>query len=318
MDNNTSIEISTPTGLIAALPGLIGFVPEDSEIFVVLKGEEIVFSARHDFTTAPDVAAHIAAVARSYDATGVLLIAVTDDLAEATHWLDEAGQTAKHNGLRVLRTLHTPSCEVGAQWTDVESGQTGLTEDFRESAVTAARAVTGRAVSTRRDQIQAMFALAEPVDLDTAHTGSPTRFLDIARQVYTLITSNTAPSADLAAQVGRAIIDYTGIRDALIVVGSNAPLPAAQLFATIAAGLRGTVRAEVLTLVAVFSVLGGSGAQANVAIDQAQACATNTPALLDLIEQAIAAGMSPELLRQAIIDPLHKHTYDILGGDYMI
>ncbi|WP_020109742.1 DUF4192 domain-containing protein [Nocardia sp. 348MFTsu5.1] len=317
MSNNTPIQISSPTALIAAIPALFGFIPAESGVFVALKDSEILFNARQDFAAMVHIAPHIMDVARQHDATSMILLAITSDLDEAAQVLDGVGQIVELKGMDVTKKIHTPTCEAGNLWTDLGNATTGLTEDYRSSIMTATQVVNGKAIVSSRNDLHALFALTDPVDTGSVNTASPTRYLDIARQVYAIITGDAESSGELAAQVGRAVTDNVQVRDALITVGSAAPAAAAHLFITIAAALRGQTRAEVLTLVAALCAITGQGAKVNVAIEQAEAATTELPNLLNLIDQAVAAGASPEMLSQALVLP-PEYAHKVLGGDHTI
>lgn len=53
--------ITTPD-LIAAIPGLIGFVPTESILLIGITAEKVQIAARHDITGAADVADYLAEV----------------------------------------------------------------------------------------------------------------------------------------------------------------------------------------------------------------------------------------------------------------
>ena len=78
--------------------------------------------------------------------------------------------------------------------------------------------------------------------------------------------------------------------------------------------VRDQVRAEVLTLVVALAGLAGNGALMNVAIETAPRNTTQLPTLIELIDQAAAAGISPTQLAQVIPDP--DTARDTIGGDY--
>lgn len=310
-NNNTPITLTHPANLIAALPALLGFIPAESVVVVALKDGEVLCSPPATTSTAiSHTASTIMDTVRRHRATSVFIVAISSDDENAMQKALATAQIAELLGLDVNSVLHTPSCDGPHGWTNLRTGDSGMTDDYRTSHVSVRLVMDGKAISTARDDLEKRFALTEPAT--DPHTSMS--LLDIARQVHAIMAGNGTLTAELAANIGHAVTSNIAFRDALLTVGSDNPRAGTQLFIDVAGKLRDQVRAEVLTLVVALAGLAGNGALMNVAIETAQRTTTQLPTLIELIDQAAAAGISPTQLAQVIPDP--DTARDTIGGDY--
>ena len=202
MDNNdTPITLTHPANLIAALPALLGFIPAESVVVVALKAVEVLFTARNDLTTISHTASTIMDTARRHKATSVFIVAISSDDENAMQKAMATAQIAELLGLDVNSVLHTPSCDGPHGWTNLHTGETGMTDDYRTSHVSVRLVMDGKAISTAREDLEKRFALTEPAT--DPHTSMS--LLDIARHVHAIMAGNGTLTAELAANIGHAV-----------------------------------------------------------------------------------------------------------------
>ncbi len=310
MDNNTPITIAAPAGLIAALPAFLGFIPTEAVVVVALTDGEILFVARHDIAAISHGAPVIFDAARQHHAASVIIVAIASDPDTAAIAATDTASTAELMGIEVTQVLYTPSCNEGNFWADLRTNDTGMTADYRISPVALTRSVrSGRTIAGSREALRELFTLAVTADID-----APRTLPDITRELYAVITGHAAATAELAAHIASAVTRNITYRDALITVASHNYQAAAATFIQLANALRDEKRAAVLTLVVAAAALGGNGALANVAVEDAERSGVELPPLMTLIDSAIRAGISPDQLAQVV--PTTEVAQATIGGDW--
>jgi hypothetical protein len=310
MDNNTPITLSAPANLIAALPAFLGFKPTEAVVIVALKDDAILFVARNDIATISYSAVTIFDAARQHHAASVVIVAIASDPDAGASAATDTASTAELMGIEVTQVLYTPSCDEQNFWADLRTNDAGMTVDYRTSPVALTRSVqSGRTIAGSREALRELFTLDDTTDIDT-----PRSLLDITRELYTVITGDAAATAELAAHIADAVAENITYRDALITVSSHNYPVAAATFIQIANALRGDKRAAVLTLVVAAAALGGNGALANVAVEDAERSTAELPPLMTLIDSAMRAGISPDQL--AHVMPTTEVAQETIGGDW--
>ena len=224
-NNNTPITLTHPANLIAALPALLGFIPTESVVVVALKDVEVLFTARNDLTTISHTASTIMDTARRHKATNVFIVAISNDDENAMQKAMATAQIAELLGLDVNSVLHTPSCDGPHGWTNLRTGDTGMTDDYRTSHVSVRLVMDGKAISTARDELEKRFALTEPAT--DPHTSMS--LLAIARQVHAIMAEKRHADSRIGSKHGHAVTSNVAFRDALLTVGSDNPRAATQL-----------------------------------------------------------------------------------------
>lgn len=307
------ISIRTAAELIAAVPTLVGFVPTESLVMVVLDGSSIVFTVRHDLAaiTNGHDAAYLAEVIASNNAKSVFLVGIGAE--PSTEAQDEMVGHLAGYAIDVHRQLHVTTVAHAAEYIDYATGETGIAGDYRESAGTMAYAVEeGRAVMPSRQDFAQMFATvdaAAPADTETIDPEW------IAQEMVGAVSLNTDPGAETAARFG-ALIENVKVRDAMLRLGTESAGTAGTVMARTAAHLRGDERARVLTLAMFFFYVAGNGAAAGMAADAVANEGLEPTSLMRLLDRSLRAAMHPRLLSGLI--PTQEDASTYLGASFPI
>lgn len=308
-----SIRIANAAQLVASVPGLVGFIPTESLVMVVLRGNRMVFTIRHnvDAITTGDEAARLAEIIDANGGERVLLIGVSATPSEKAQ-AAMVRQLARH-GIPVTRQLHVATCETATDYVDYATGETGTTIDYRDSAYTTARAVvTDRAVLASRGDLAQLFTTTTEADAVDPSTIDPEW---TAQEMAGAVSLNTDTGPDLAARFG-ALIANVKIRDAMLRLGNDNAGTAATVMARTAAHLRGDARARVLTLAVFFFYKAGNGAAAGIAIDTATREGLTHTSLMTLLDRSLKVGMTPDNLHELV--PTHEAATAALGAPFPI
>jgi hypothetical protein len=301
------INLSTNSEILAATPALFGFVCTNSIVTIVLdSGHTIEVSARYDSTASLDVATEFADVLplREDDGThrSVLLVAIADHehLSQAGDHLDALQRHITARGGAVIKRLHTTRVDAGHTWTDIDTGETGTTIDYRTSEIGLHMAVEhGRVVRNSRDDITAEFATTEQAP--APETGNAEFIPQTIVGMYTAFEDPATLTPQLAANAGLLITDKT-LRDALLIVSTERPESGAAVWTNLARQLRGQARTEALALAAACFYCGSDTVRASVALEAAHdtAVAAGQPDtnLVTLLDTALQAALPAAKLRQ--------------------
>ena len=309
------INLSSNTDILAATPALVGFVPTNSIVAIVLDNigdrRTVHVSARYDVAAPLDVTAQLANTLPLQQPNGdmriVILIAITDtaDLKHAGDHLEAAQRHITARGASILKRLHTPNLDAGHTWTDIDTGDTGTTVDYRTSEVGLLMAVEhGRMVRATRDDIAAEFAPTDQApapDIDT-DTDTAEFISQTARDMSAAFENPTALTPQLAANVGLLITTSVTHRDALLIVSTEHPHTGATVWTHLARQLRGRARIEALALAAACFYCSDDTVRAGVALEAAHATAVAAglpdTTLARLLDTAVQAAVPPTKLRE--------------------
>ncbi|MBT2273216.1 DUF4192 family protein [Rhodococcus qingshengii] len=112
-----NIRLRTATDVLAAIPGLLGFVPANSVVMIALTGSPaaLAFVARTD-VIGVDAATHYRVALEQAAATSVIwvVIGTGPGAAAALDQIEAAQRELDSMGIRCIRTLAAESLEVGA------------------------------------------------------------------------------------------------------------------------------------------------------------------------------------------------------------
>ncbi len=326
------IGLGGPGDLIAALPGLLGFVPEDSLVLVLLgggSGRQVVAALRQDLPVllahpeaVDDLAARLRGMRRDeqFDVLAVIVDGAWEgpSAPEACHdWLIQ--QLLMRFGasqIAVVGAVVASAVANGAPWTELPDGERcGRVPDPHASDLNATHVFHGRTIHGSRAELEAVLA-PDPPELRDA------LFDELGRLAGAVLTQRRidgaeAPAAEfddvLAAVVGvercgdlkvgeaaRAALALgsSEVRDAAmgLAVGGRAEA-ARRLWGILARRLEGMLRAEAAALLAFTAYAAGDGTMAGVAVDTALAeCPTH--GLAGLLDEALAMGLHPERIRE--------------------
>ncbi|MDH3026230.1 DUF4192 domain-containing protein (plasmid) [Gordonia amicalis] len=295
--------ILTTADVIAAIPGLLGFVPADSLVVIGIsdheRGLKIGITGRHDIAAADaNFANYFANILNTHNTPRAAVIAITPD--------DETGGAAVRlmsdaltsYGIETDHRAVVTRCDQPAPYRDLITGDTGISGDYRDSFASTRRVMDGQPIQEQRSDLRASIAATTEPALDT--TGVELQ-PDVAAKavVSAMVNWPTEIPRELSAQVAAMIGRHLVYRDAFVRTAAYDPAAAAAVFTELARPLRDTDRANVLTLAAACYYFAGNGSVVNVILDHI-AEDTELPSFARLLDQSIRAGISPDELRTII------------------
>jgi hypothetical protein len=321
------LSFASPAELLAALPHMLGFVPADDLVAIML-------GPSHDPLRMPALAAIRCPItitdqqAQRFPATcnltahqfpAAVLIAVTDaDRVERAVALLNTVRIALHErDIAVLRILTTHSVTEAGQWLDPDTGASGRTVAFTDSPATALGVLQGRTIAPSRADMQREFATVESAPtMDLEAQDFPALVADTAYDLHRIITGFGDPSPGLAARAALLVTAHVALRDGLLRLALEHELSAGRLWTHIAAQHRGSARAELLTMAAVCYYTGEDTVRAGMALTHAAAAVreadTALPRLAVLVQTALQNGLPPAHIRGVIPS---RETTPIPGTD---
>ncbi len=325
------VSVSGPGGLVAALPGLLGFVPEDSMVLVLLGGEtrkDMVAALRQDLSA---LLAHPAAlvdvvrrlrVMRETEEFDVLVVLVDGewdgDEPEACHELlvDALLDGLDGSPIEIAGAVVASAVRADAPWAEVGcGGRRGTVPDPGASALTAAHVLRGRTVHGSRAEIEALLEQDGPAERDAlfdqigrcagavftrrqfgGDEALRDEFAAVVAAVETVARGDD-PLPEQAARVALAL-GCTPVRDAAmgLTMGERAAA-ACRLWALLARRLDGVLRAEASALFAFGAYAKGDGTVAGVGVDAALD-ARPGHVLASLLDEALQVGIHPARVRE--------------------
>lgn len=310
---------TNPAALIAALPAVLGFVPEHSLVLVTFEDDELGCVMRVDLTgELDDSLAHLVDVAATNGPDAVVAVIVDEDGAACRMCLDEhrlladvLAQYLDDRCVELLAAYVVDRLADGGQWhrVDGEPGA-GEVEDPMSSPMAAAAVLEGRRLYARRAELQAVVAV-DPVRAEglrttmllAEHDGELRPDVDARRDVEHALavarglSEGMVPEDDDLAAVGCAIAD-TRVRDTLyaLAVGREADR-AETLWALLARTLPDPWRVEALVLLAFSAYARGDGPLAGVSLEAALR-SDGGHRMAVMLDQALQSGMRPDQIRE--------------------
>lgn len=298
----STIHLTTPAAALAAIPVSLGCIPTES---LVIMGTDalgrLIVSLRIDITDAhTDQAQHIAEILYRNEIRTVTIAAITDSYPGRRHpsYLPITDAFDNYD-IETRAFIQTRALDpAGKVWVDHLNHRTGMTTDYRDSALTAAAVANNRIV---HPDTAAMKELLTPTTTAPAHT----KPIDAAATITTVLntmTSNATATPELAAELAATAATSKNARDALLCIVGHDAAAAAEIFRTSANMLTGTNRANLLTLAAVAYYLSGQGALLNATIEAATTSTRELPSLLRLIDTTASAGVPPHVIKDELLD----------------
>jgi hypothetical protein len=315
-------ELDRPGTLIAAVPAVLGFVPEMSLVLMTMDRGDLGCVLRIDLSDDMDEQiAHLAEVAAAARPDGAVAVIVdehgagchpcNDDYRELTEFLDEqlAGWGIELLGAHVVDRVAT-----GGRWHCADGcGRGGVIEDPAASPLAVAAVLDGRRLYTGRSELQAVVT-ADPVrsaEVADAIAAMPDRFdemsdgearavIDEARTAAAHVADGGALSDEAVARLGSALLDVR-VRDTLFALAVGADADRAEaLWVSLARVLPAPCRTEALVLLAFSAYARGDGPLAGVALD---ATLRIDPAhrMAGMLDQALQSGLRPERIRELAV-----------------
>ncbi|MFD9549611.1 DUF4192 domain-containing protein [Nocardia salmonicida] len=329
------LRVDEPGELIAALPAMLGFVPERSLVVAVLHAvaggaaEAIEAVVRFDLDVATDIrlldqfTACLASICLREEATGVLAVFVEDraefegeQVLRAAELIDVLAE----DGIAVRGAWSVRAIAAGERYRSVfGTVGTGLVADPSSSIVAVSHVLEGKQIRGSRSE---MTALMVPDDLLSARVraqlgAAHARYrggLAAATRAGNMVayqrralewvlwqiadTASGAPRAERELARLAVTLRDRPIRDAMygLALGDHAEA-AELLWAQLARATPGADRAEAAALLGFSAYLRGDGPFAGVAVAAAvEADAEHTMAAL--LETSLQTGLRPERLRR--------------------
>jgi hypothetical protein len=320
-------ELNRPGALIAGLPAVLGFVPENSLVLVSLGGGELGSVMRVDLSEElADRVGHLAEVAAAAEPDAAIAVIVDADGAHCPGCNEEhrhlcavlADALSQHN-IELWAAHVVDRITVGGRWHCVDGcGSAGAVDDPSASPLAAAAVLDGRRLYPRRADLLAVIAvddparsaeLAETVALraanrEVAHRADPAgcgrRDVENAMATAARVAGGEALSDAELAGLGCALSDGQ-VRDTLyaLAVGETAG-QAESLWALLARTLPQPWRVEALVLLAFSAYARGDGPLAGVALEAALRCEPDHR-MAGMLDTALQSGLRPEDIRELAV-----------------
>jgi Domain of unknown function (DUF4192) len=313
--NTPALSLSTPTELIAALPNLLGFVPVDDVVALMLGPAAspthvaMHVAIRFPITIESEYAQQFPEMCHldADQCPGAILVAVyaPQNDEHARDVLHTMRAALHRHGILVHRMLITHSVTTAGRWVDIDTGQRGPTMPYTDSPATTVGVLEGRVIAASREDMQREFATTEPAPvLDLEAQDFPALIADTAADLHRAITGNATATADLASRAALLVTAHVGLRDALLRLAVGHELAAGRLWTQIAAQHHGRTRAELLTMAAIAYYCGEDAVRAGMALTHAEAATcdddTALPPLAAMAYTALQRGIPPAQIRELI------------------
>ncbi|OMC13907.1 DUF4192 domain-containing protein [Mycobacterium sp. SP-6446] len=321
--HRADFDLNHPGALIAALPAVLGFVPENSLVLVSVGDGELGSVLRVDL--GPELVervGHLAEVAGAAGPEAAIAVIVEAEGADCPGCNEEYRQLsaaltealARHD-IELWAVHVVDRVEAGGRWHCVdECGAGGAVDDPSASPLAAAAVLDGRRLYRRRADLQAVVApdeRAQRPELAVAVTeraaareaapgadpaGRCRRDVRNAMAAAARVAGGQPLSDAEVAELGCALSDPQ-VRDILyaLAVGQKAG-DAESLWAALARALPPPWRVEALVLLAFSAYARGDGPLAGVSLDAALRCAPDHR-MAGMLDTALQSGLRPEQIR---------------------
>nr|WP_090344046.1 DUF4192 domain-containing protein [Mycolicibacterium malmesburyense]CRL75303.1 hypothetical protein CPGR_03521 [Mycolicibacterium malmesburyense] len=309
--------LDRPAVLIAALPAVLGFVPEKSLVLVTVDRGALGCVMRVDLSDElSETVEHIAEVAASARPDSAIAVVVDEEGAGCRLCNDEYRELAAtlaaalaDRGIELLAAHVVDRIAAGGRWHCADGcGASGTVDDPAASPLAMAAVLDGRRLYARRAELQAVIAVDDPVraaaltdrieDLQAGRCDA-----DACRDIVAVMTAATRVAEgdeltdDTLALIAAALTDLQ-VRDTLyaLAVGERAT-QAESLWAELSRRLPEPWRAEALVLLAFSAYARGDGPLAGVSLEAALRC-DDTHRMAGMLDTALQSGLRPERIRE--------------------
>ncbi|HWT47381.1 MAG TPA: DUF4192 domain-containing protein [Mycobacterium sp.] len=320
-------ELNRPGALIAALPAVLGFVPENSLVLVSLGGGELGSVMRVDLSEdLVDRVEHLAEVAAAAEPEAAIAVIVDADGAHCPRCNEEyrelcaaLTESLSQRDIELWAAHVVDRIALGGRWHCVDGcGSSGVVDDPSASPLAVAAVLDGRRLYPRRADLQAVIAAddaAQSAELadsirqqaaarEMAHCADPVgcgrRDVESAMAAASRVAGGQKLSDAELAELGCALSDVQ-VRDTLyaLAVGENAG-EAESLWALLARSLPSPWRVEALVLLAFSAYARGDGPLAGVSLEAALRCEPDHR-MAGMLDMALQSGLRPEHIRELAV-----------------
>ncbi|HEY6648281.1 MAG TPA: DUF4192 domain-containing protein [Mycobacterium sp.] len=315
--------LNRPGVLIAALPAVLGFVPEKSLVLVTVDRGEMGCVMRVDLSDElPHSLAHIADVAAAAKPDSAIAVVIDEDGASCRMCNDEYRELADrlttalaNRGIELLAAHVVDRVAAGGRWHCADGcGNAGTVDDPSASPLAVAAVLDGRRLYARRAELQEVIEVANSARADLlaeiigdSKPDSAERPDEAARADIEATIAAAARVADAVeldddelARLAWALTDLR-VRDTLyaLAVGENAG-QAESLWALLSRTLPEPWRVEALVLLAFSAYARGDGPLAGVSLEAALR-GDPTHRMAGMLDTALQSGLRPEKIRDLAI-----------------
>ena len=320
-------ELNRPGAMIAALPAVLGFVPEKSLVLISIDSGELGSVMRVDLSEAladrigplaevASAAAPEAAIAVIVDADGAGCPMCNDEYRDLCATLTE--ELSQRD--IVLWAAHVVDrVAAGGRWHCVDDcGAGGVIDDPSASPLAVAAVLDGRRLYARRADLQAVIAVDERAHSaalaeligehaaarEVAHRADPSacvrRDVEAAIAAAAHVGDGQQLSDAELARLACALGDVE-VRDTLyaLAVGQSAG-EAESLWALLSRSLPTPWRVEALVLVAFSAYVRGDGPLAGVSLEAALRSQPDHR-MAGMLDTALQSGLRPEHIRELAV-----------------
>jgi hypothetical protein len=311
--------LNRPGVLIAALPAVLGFVPEKSLVLVTVDRGEMGCVMRVDLSDElVHSLEHVAEVAAAAMPDSAIAVVIDEEGANCRMCNDEHRELAgllttalADRGIELLAAHVVDRVAAGGRWHCADGcGNAGTVDDPSASPLAVAAVLDGRRLYARRAELQEVIDVIDPARTDAlveviegCNPGPAERPDEAARADVEAAIAAAARVADAAelgddelARLAWALADIR-VRDTLyaLAVGENAG-QAESLWAVLSRTLPEPWRVEALVLLAFSAYARGDGPLAGVSLEAALR-GDPTHRMAGMLDTALQSGLRPEQIR---------------------
>jgi len=311
--SQSDFQLNRPGALIAALPAVLGFVPEKSLVLVTIDSGELGCVMRVDLS--PDLVdnvGHLADVAAAARPDAAIAVVVDAEGAGCRLCNDEyralrdvLSKSLAANAIKLVDFHIVDTVGPDGRWHG-DGGSWGTVDDPSASPLTMAAVLEGRRLYARREDLQEVIEVTDAdasVVLAVTIRGQDDTGTDAMRDIeYAMAAAARAAAGKKLAdavivRLARALVDPQ-IRDVFyaLAVGDRAA-DAEALWAVLARTLPTPWRVEALVLLAFSAYARGDGPLAGVSLEAALHCDV-THRMAGMLDTALQSGMRPEQIRE--------------------
>lgn len=309
--------LDRPAVLIAALPAVLGFIPEKSLVLVTVDRGAMGCVMRVDLSDElTDSVEHIAEVAAAARPDSAIAVVVDEDGAGCRLCNDEYRELAAmlasalaDRGIELLAAHVVDRIVAGGRWHCADGcGASGTVDDPSASPLAMAAVLDGRRLYARRTELQDVIAVTDPVRaqalaglIEDAQAGRSEAEARSEIEAVIAAATRVSEGEDLPDEtltgIAAALTDLQ-VRDTLyaLAVGECAA-DAESLWAELSRRLPEPWRAEALVLLAFSAYARGDGPLAGVSLEAALRC-DSTHRMARMLDTALQSGLRPEQIRE--------------------
>ncbi|MCV7228887.1 DUF4192 domain-containing protein [Mycolicibacterium komossense] len=319
-------EFSTnrPGALIAAIPAVLGFTPEQSLVLVSIESGGLGAVLRVDLSPTLVEGLHELIEVIDAEQPDAVVAVIVDDKGAACPMCNEEHralcdaliEALSGSGIELWAAHVVDHIGLGGTWHCVDGcGSRGAVDDPKASPLAAAAVLDGRRLYATRSDLQAVIAAdhtAAPSALTDAiaarqgdderrrwedSAGAARRDVEAALAAVKRVAGGALLAEAEIVALGSALADAQ-VRDTMYAVAVGESAGAAEsLWATLARRLPAPWRVEPLVLLAFSAYARGDGPLAGVSLEEALRCAPKHR-MARMLDDALHSAMRPEQIRE--------------------